>query len=75
MFNVETRIWLSEEIYYHEWDLLYGERKDEKVYFVYHNIKTGKDTIKNHLNYAGALWLARTRRSDGRYKNYEFHIV
>ena len=75
MYNVESRVWLSKDIYYNEWHFLYGDRKDEKVTFIYHNIKTGKDTIKPYWNYAYALSLARFRRSDGRYKNYEFHIM
>ncbi len=74
MFKVEARIKLSEEIYYNEWNYLYGERKDEKVLFGYHNIKTGKDSIKHGFTYADALSLARRRRDDGRYKNYEFQI-
>ena len=74
MYNVESRLWLSEDVYYNEWHLLYGERQEEKVIFSYHNIKTGEETRKHGFNYRTALALARRRRSDGRYRNYDFYI-
>ena len=75
MYQIETRIFLSKEIYDNEWHFMYGDRRNEIVTFVYHNIKTGKDKLKPCWRYVNALSLARSRRSDGRYKNYEFHII
>lgn len=73
MFLVETRIWLSHDVFYNEWHYLYGERVGDLVTFTYHNIKTGKETTRE-FTYGYALHLARARRADGRYKNYEFYI-
>lgn len=74
MFNVETRIWLSSDVYYNEWHYLYGEKANDRVRFTYHNVKTDKESTKTGFTYRDALALARMRRADGRYKNYEFYI-
>ncbi len=75
MYCIETRIWLSSDLYYNEWYFLNDKRIKDPVKFTYHNVKTGKDTVKTGFTYGQAMALARRRRRDGRYKNYEFYIT
>lgn len=75
MFEIENRIFVNKEIFENEYSYLYGGNKDKIVTFQYYNIKTNKEgEQKRFWNYAEALKLARARRKDGRYKNYEFLI-
>lgn len=75
MRQVEAKTFVSEEILLHEYDYMYGDKKDQKVDFTFINTRTGKENTKQAVfNYRHALNLARERRNDGRYKNYEYAI-
>ena len=58
----------------HEYDYVYGDKKDVEISFVYYNFKKGKESKPISRTYQDALALARERANDGRYKNYEFLI-
>lgn len=73
--QVETRTFVTTDILIHEYEYMFGDRKDMKVDFTFINNKTGKENTKtNVFTYKEALDLARCRRNDGRYKNFEFII-
>lgn len=73
--QVETRTFVTTDILIHEYEYMFGDRKDMKVDFTFINNKTGKENTKtNVFTYKKALELARSRRNDGRYKNFEFLI-
>lgn len=73
--QVETRTFVTTDILIHEYEHMFGDRKDMKVDFTFINNKTGKENTKaNVFTYREALELARSRRNDGRYKNFEFLI-
>ena len=75
MKQIETRIFVSDDILLHEYDYMYGDKKDQKVNFTFINTRTGKENTKYGVfYYRHALCLARERRNDGRYKNYEYAI-
>ena len=75
MTQIEYRTFVTEEILLNEYDYVYGAKKDEKVDFTWHNIKNHQDITKSkRFTYNDALDLARRRRNDGRYKNYEYLI-
>lgn len=75
MIETEHRIFVTEEILLNEYEYVYGAKKDEKVDFTWHNIKNHRDYNKSkRFTYNDALDLARRRRNDGRYKNYEYLI-
>ena len=75
MRQIEAKTFVSEEILLHEYDYMYGNKKDQKVDFTFINTRTGKENTKQAVfNYRHALNLARERRNDGRYKNYEYAI-
>lgn len=75
MKQIEAKTFVSEDILLHEHEYTYGSKKDKKVDFTYSNTKTGTDTTKyKAFTYKQALDLARNRRNDGRYNNYEFII-
>ena len=73
--EIERNIYVSEDIALHEYQYVYGEKKDNKVWFTYYNFKKHEEgkTIE-YENYSKALAFARYRANDGRYKNYEFWI-
>lgn len=74
--QIETKIYVSEEILKDEYSYTYGEKKDQKVDFIFINIRTGKENTKQAaFNYRHALNLARERCNDRRYKNYEYAIM
>ena len=75
MVQIEAKTYVSEEILKNEYDYTYGEKKDQKVDFTFINTRTGKENTKYGVfDYRHALCLARERRNDGRYKNYEYAI-
>lgn len=53
--------------------LAYAGEYDTEVDFTYINVKTGKESTHRTTIYK-AIQLAESRREDGRYKNFEFHI-
>ena len=73
MYEIEKDTYVSEKILYNEYSYRYGTKKMEIVEFIYSNVKSGKETIRE-FTYSQALNLARERRKDGRYKNYEYYI-
>ena len=76
MKQIEKNIYVSEEILKDEYAYTYGEKKDQKVDFIFINTRTGKyNTKQAAFNYRHALNLARERRNDGRYKEYEYAIM
>ena len=64
-----NRITMSDEVA----QLAYAGEFDKEVDFTYINLKTGKESTHRTTIYHVVL-LAESRRDDGRYKNYEFHI-
>lgn len=76
MHKIETRIFISDNLLEKEYEYMYGDNKNKKVDFVFSNVKTCKDITKlGVFTYKQALELARERRKDKRYKNYEFLIM
>lgn len=76
LHELERKIFVDEVILKDEYSYLYGANKDVAVYFQYYNIKHDRDGKKFACeNYGYALWLARDRARDGRYKNYEFLLT
>lgn len=73
MKEIEKNTYVSEKIFYDEYSYYYGTKKTELVEIIYSNVKTGKETVRE-FTYRKALELARERRKDGRYKNYEYYI-
>ena len=73
MKDISLKIKISDFLYDHEFDFAYGNKSNNKVTFVYVNIKTGKET-KKYFTYKEALELAYKRSSDGRYKNFVYEI-
>lgn len=75
MKQIEFKTYISENILLDEYNYTFGSRKDEKVDFTFVNILTGKETTKHAVfTYRQALNLARERRNDGRYRNFEYII-
>lgn len=75
MKQIEEKTFVSEEIFANEYDYTFGEKKNEKVDFTFINVVTAKEITKHAIfTYRQALNLARERRNDGRYKNYEYVI-
>ena len=64
-----NRITMSDEVA----QLAYAGEFETEVDFTYINIKTGKESTHRTTIYH-AILLAESRREDGRYKNFEFHI-
>lgn len=46
MRQIEAKTFVSEEILLHEYDYMYGEKKDQKVDFTFINTRTGKENTK-----------------------------
>lgn len=74
MHEIERKIYVDEEILLNEYDFFYGKRKNEKVKFLFYQVKKNRITERTFSSYKYALNLARMRASDGRYKNFEFLI-
>lgn len=53
--------------------LAYAGEYNKEVDFTYINVKTGKESSHRTTIYK-AILLAESRKDDGRYKNFEFHI-
>ena len=73
--EVESKIWIDQDLYSEEYEYMHGRLKDKAVTFTYVNTKTGKEKSTRVFVYKKALELARERRRDGRYKNYEYEIT
>lgn len=75
MRQIEAKIYISDELLENEYAYTFGEKKEEKVDFTFVNVATGKEITKHAIfTYRQALNLARERRNDGRYRNYEYII-
>lgn len=46
MKQIEKKIYVSEEILKDEYAYTYGEKKDQKVNFIFINTRTGKENTK-----------------------------
>lgn len=76
MRQIEAKIYISDELLENEYAYTFGEKKEEKVDFTFVNVATGKEITKHAIfTYRQALNLARERRNDGRYRNYEYIIT
>lgn len=75
MHQLEKAIYVDGFIIAHEYDLLYGSKKDDVVGFSYYNTKKDKEYATKPMTYSRAINLARDRRGDGRYRNYEYYIT
>lgn len=69
MIQWSNRITMSDDAA----QLAYAGEYDTEVDFTYINVKTGKESTHRTTLY-NAVLLAESRREDGRYKNFEFHI-
>lgn len=74
MYEIEHRTWVDEYCFRNEYELQFGDKRDEIVVFQYYNKKHDKEGKAISKTYRKALELARDRARDGRYKNYEFLI-
>lgn len=75
MRQIEAKIYISDELLENEYAYTFGEKKEEKVDFTFVSVATGKEITKHAIfTYRQALNLARERRNDGRYRNYEYII-
>lgn len=73
-FDMETRIFVGEEIALNEYEFYYGKRKDEKVTFIFYNFKKDRITETVFKNYRHALEIAREKTHDKRCNNFEYYI-
>lgn len=72
---IENRILVSSEIICDEYSYYCGSNSNVIVNFTYFNRESGRETtIPKGYPYKESLNLARQRRSDGRYKNFDFII-
>ena len=75
MKEIESRIYVTQELLLNEYDYVYGDKKNQEVTFMYYNTKRDRESTQiTFENYSKALDFARYRRNDGRYRNYEFFI-
>ena len=72
--QVTRRVSVSQTIYEDWYEFSFGDKKDRKVSFYYINTRSGKVSVKTHLNFREAFALACRRADDGRYKNFIFEI-
>lgn len=75
MHQLETAIYVDDFIISHEYDLLYGSKKSEAVGFSYYNTKKEIESTIRPMTYSKAVSLARERRNDLRYRNYQYLIT
>lgn len=75
MREIERDIFVDNWIYENEYDLTYGKIKDTEVCFQFYHKKQCKEGKWRLLTYEKALNLACWKRSDGRYKNYQYFIT
>ena len=69
MITWMNRITMSDEAA----QMAFEGKNEAEVDFTYINTKTGKESTHKETLHR-AILLAESRRDDGRYKNYEFHI-
>lgn len=73
--KIEQKTFVSSAILFNEYDYLYGDERDKRVDFTFRQVLTCKEnTKKGAFTYRQALSLAREKRNDMRYKNFEFII-
>lgn len=75
MREIQRDIFVDNWIYENEYDLTYDKMKDTEVCSQFYNKKRNKGDMGRLLIYEKALKLGRSKRSDGRYKNYEYLIT
>lgn len=75
MYNSMLPVYVSKDIFpASEYDLEFGDRKDELVSFRYYNVLDDRYSRPINLTYHDALELGLQRAKDMRYKNFEFYI-
>ena len=74
MVELERRIFVDRHIMLHEYDYVYGDKKNDLVYYSLYNVKKDKEKRMRADTYTNVLRHVRERARDGRYKNYEFLI-
>lgn len=74
MYEIEHNIFVDSYCLCHEYELVYGDKKDKQVIFQFYNSKRDKEGKKLSLTYTEALNLARNKARDLRSKNYHFLI-
>lgn len=72
--QLTNRITISKELFFSEYDYMFGKMKNELVKFYYDHKVRGMGRPINK-NYSKAIALATKRAGDGRYKNYNFYIT
>ena len=74
MVELERRIFVDRDIMLNEYDYMFGDKKNDIVYFYLYNVKHDHITSVHEDIYSNILKRARNRALDGRYKNFEFLI-
>lgn len=74
MQEIEHNIFIDSYCLNNEYELQFGEKKDELVNFQYYNYKRDKEGKILQMSYTEALSLARSKARDRRSKNYQFLI-
>ena len=74
MNEIELRIFVDSSIFRHEYEFVFGSKRNVPCYFEYHNVKTDKCSCHLEGTYNQCLAFARARALDKRYKNFEFLI-
>ena len=74
MVELERRIFVDREIMLYEYDYVYGDKKNDLVYYSLYHVKKDKEKRMRTDTYTNVLRHVRERARDGRYKNYEFLI-
>lgn len=74
MYEIERRIFVDSYCLNSEYELQFGNKKNELVIFQFYNAKSDKDGKKLQMTYNEALNLARNKTRDLRCKNYHYLI-
>lgn len=74
MHEIEHNIFVDSYCLNNEYELQFGEKKDELVNFQYYNFKHNKEGKILQMTYTEAMTIARNKARDRRSKNYQFLI-
>lgn len=72
--ELEHKVYVDHDIAENEHEYSHGGKVNDNVTFCYYNFKKGIEGKRSRMTYKEAIQLARTRRNDRRYKNFEFRI-
>lgn len=73
--QLEKAIYVDRFIIDNEYNLLYGSKRNEIVGFSFYHTRKEKQSSIRPMIYSRAINLAREKRNDGRYRNYEYFIT